>query len=226
MKAIRLFSSCRFAALCAGLTSLAFAVPQLRVTDGINTVTVTDNAPGDVQDAVGQVLWVGSLGNWLLNVHTGTTYPVIGSATSPVLDLSFNATSSGSGGTLTLSFTQTNFGPTTGSAIAAVGGTTQGTTTYGTYGGVNNTPFNTTQLLTSQGPFTGPAFSGTVTGGSVNNAGPYSLTQVVTITHPAGVTAITTGDALLTVPDSGNSILLLGAGLTTLGLLCRFRRHS
>ncbi len=216
------------AAAIAGLTQVANAVPQLRVFDGTTTITISDNGAGDTQGAAGQVVWVGSIGNWSLNVHTGTTFPVLGSLTNPVLDVSFNATSSSNvASTLVISFSADGFGPTTGSTLAEIGGTiaSGGSLTYNTYGGNNNTLFSTTNLLTSQGPFGPGAFSGTATGGSINNVGPYSLTQVVTINHAAG-TYQTTGDALLTVPESGTSILLLGAGLTGLGLIARFRRRT
>lgn len=207
----------------AGATQMARAVPQLRISDGLTTITISDGGAGDSQAVPGQVVWVGSVGNWTLNVHTGTTYPVLGSLTNPVLDLSFNAISNANGGTLTVSFSADGFGPTAGNAVASTGGTTQGTVLYNTYGGTNNTLFSTSNLLTSQGPFVAPAFSGTTSGGNVNNVGPYSLTQVITITHAAGVSRITTGDSILTVPESGTSILLLGTGLTLLGLVARFR---
>lgn len=206
----------------AGLVQVAQAVPQLRISDGITTLTITDNGAGDAQAAPGQVVFVGSLGVWTLNVHTGTTFPALGTLASPVLDLSFNATSAAPG-TLTVSFSADGFGPTSSvSSQGAVGGTTQGTVLYNSYGGTNNTLFSTSNLLTTQGPFGGPAFSSTTTGGSINNVGPYSLTQVVTIMH-AGA-GITTGDALLTtVPESGTSLLLLGAGLMVVGMVARFR---
>lgn len=211
----------------AGLNPLVQAVPQLRLFDGTTTITISDNGAGDAQGAAGQVVFVGSIGNWTLNVHTGSTYPVIGSLSNPMLDLSFNATSGGTGGTLWILFSADGFGPTSGSTEAAIGGTiaSGGSVTYTTYGGTNNTNFSTTNLLTSQGPFGAGAFSGTVTGGSINNAGPYALTQIVAITHQAG-TFQTTGDALLTVPESGTSALLLGSGLMGLGLIARLRRRA
>lgn len=214
------------AAAIAGLTHVASAAPQLRLFDGTSTITITDNGAGDSQAAAGQVVFVGSIGNWTLNVHTGTTYPVIGSLSNPQLDLSFNATSTAAGGTLTISFAADGFGPTSGSTLAEIGGTVNpgGSVTYNTYGGTNNTNFSTANLLTSQGPFGPGAFSGTVTGGSINNAGPYALTQVITITHAGS--GITTGDALLKVPESGTTALLLGSGLMGLGLFARLRRRS
>lgn len=205
----------------AGLTQFAQALPTLRIFDGTTTVTITDNAAGDSVAAPGQVAWIGSIGNFTLNVHVGTTFPVIGSLANPMLDLSFNTVSNGAGGTLVISFSADGFGPTNGSAAALIGGTTIGSVTYRTYGGTNNTLFSTSNLLTTQGPFTTPAFSGAVAGGTVNNQGPYALTQQITITHTGA--GQTTGDALLSVPDSGTSVLLLGVGLMGLAALSRFR---
>lgn len=215
------------AAAIAGLTQTVQALPQIRLFDGVSTVTISDNLAGDAQPAAGQVVFIGSIGNWTLNVHTGTTYPAIGSLANPSLDLSFNATSTGAGGTLWIMFAADGFGPTSGSTLASIGGTIaqNGSLTYKTYGGTDNSNFSLVNLLTSQGPFAAVAFSGSVTGGSVNNLGPYALTQVVEVTHAAG-TWLTTGDASLSVPESGTSILLLGAGLTGIGLLARFRRRS
>jgi hypothetical protein len=214
------------AAAIVGFTSAALAAPQLRISDGITTITITDGGVGDSQGAAGQVVWIGSLGNWNLNVHTGSTFPVIGTLASPQMDITFNATSGGAGGTLTLSFSADGFGPTNSGTQAHIGGTIAqgGSVSYATFGGTNNSNFSTVNQLTSQGPFGPVAFSSDVSGGTINNAGPYSLTQRVTITHGAG-TFQTTGDALLTtVPDSGMSVLLLGAGLTCLGALGRWRK--
>lgn len=206
----------------AGLTQLAHALPSIRIFDGTTTITITDNGAGDSSPVAGRVLWDGTIGNWTLNTHVGTGYPVLGSLTNPVLDLSFNAVSNGAGGTLTIMFSVDGFGPTSGSATAAIGGTAGGSVVYRTAGGNNNTLFSTSNILTTQGPFTG-AFSGSVTGGSINNAGPYSLTQQIQITH-AGA-GISTGNSLLTVPDSGTSVLLLGAGLMGLAFMARLRQR-
>lgn len=215
------------AAAIAGLAQTAQALPQLRLFDGVSTITIDDGGAGDSQASNGQVVWIGSIGNWSLNVHVGSTYPVIGSLSNPMLDLSYNAVSGNAGGTLWISFAADGFGPSAGSTLASIGGTVAngGSVSYNTYGGTDNTNFSVVNSLTSQGAFNTPAFSDSTTGGSINNAGPYALTQVVAITHGAG-TFQSTGNALLTVPESGTSILLLGAGLTGLGLLAQFRRRT
>lgn len=206
----------------AGLTQAAQALPSLRIFDGTTTITITDNAAGDSSGVAGRVVWDGTIGNWTLNTHVGTGYPVLGSLSNPVLDLSFNAVSNGAGGTLTISFSVDGFGPTSGSATAMIGGTAGGTVMYRTGGGTNNTLFNMSNILTTQGPFTS-AFSGSATGGAINNVGPYSLTQQIQITHTGA--GISTGNSLLTVPDSGTSVLLLGTGLMGLACMARLRKR-
>jgi hypothetical protein len=213
----------QYIALVAIVTSLSefvYAVPQLMIFDGTTSIVISDNGAGDSSGVAGRIVWDGSIGNWSLNTHVGTTYPIIGSLANPMLDLSFNAVSNTAGGTLTLSFSADGFGPTAGIPLSSIGGVAQGTVTYQTYGGANNTLFSTSNLLTSQGPFSGP-FSGSLAGAAISNAGPYSLTQRVTITHIGN--SISTGNALLQVPESGTSVILLGLGLTCLGFLARFR---
>jgi len=216
----KLYHRLILAVATAGLVPLARALPELQIFDGTTTITVVDNLAGDASSAAGRIVWVGTIGNWTLNTDVGTTFPAIGNLTNPQLDLSFNAVSNGSGGTLSIMFSADGFGPSAGTAVASIGGTTSGTVVYDTFGGASNTLFDLSPLLAAQGPFTG-AFSGAVSGGSVNNVGPYALTQQIVITHSGS--GITTGDGLLTVPDSGTSLLLLGAGLTGLGFLARFR---
>src|SRR5689334_19426514 len=168
------------AATIAGATQVVQAVPQLKIFDGINTIIITDNGGGDGSSAAGRIVFDGTIGNWTLNTHVGTTFPAIGSLSNPQMDLSFNATSNGAGGTLTITFSADGFGPTNGTALAQIGGTAQGTVGYQTFGGTTNTLFDTSHLLTSQGPFGPGAFSGTVAGGGVSNVGPYALTQQIT----------------------------------------------
>lgn len=218
------------AAAFAALTHLARAVPQLRVFDGASTLTFADNGPGDLQPAAGQVMWIGHLGNWSLNVHIGTTYPAIGSLTHPELSVSFNATTSNSaGGTLKIAFATDGLGPTSGSATASISGLVGagGSLRYDTYGGTDNSHFNTANLLTNQGPFLPGILSGTVTGTSVINAGPYSLTQVIEITHAGSMQTFGTARLVIApppVPESGTVALLVGCGLLGVGLTSRFRR--
>jgi hypothetical protein len=213
-------------AACAGLAS---ATPELLITTNwaaqtsANTVIVMGNSSGGVS-------YAGSLGVWDLTVDTGFTYPLVGSPTSPVLDLSFSAaTTSASGGLLYIAFSQTGF-TAAGTATASIGGTTSGALRFAAYGGASNSLVDATSsdLLANLPPsllgigYTG-AFSGSTAGATIAGGAPYSLTDLVTISQTkAGVTS---GDAFLSVPDSGTTLMLLGAGLSVLGFAGSIRRR-
>jgi hypothetical protein len=211
------------AALAAvALTLRAHALPKLMISDGVNAaVTVEDNSLADANAALGVVTWVGTVGAWTINVDTGLTKPVQGSAANPYLDLSF-IDGSAAAGTLTLAFSDTDFGPGFGTAVAQIGGTATGTVAYATYWDPANVQFALTHLLTSQGPFGPGPYSGDVVGGTVSSpTGPYSLTQVITIAHRGA--GVSSGNADLRVADSGMSVTLLGAGIIALALFGRVR---
>ena len=90
----------------------AYGVGTMSLSDGGTTVTITDNGLGDSNPVIGAVTYVGAVGgNWLVNITTGLSKPVVGSATVPKMDLnSVNATSGGAG-TLTIKWSDDNFGP-------------------------------------------------------------------------------------------------------------------
>jgi len=213
-------------AVALGLTGAAQAVPTLKLIQGATTVIVSDNGLGvgpnadsggtDSSAVLGAVAFNGSVGAYVVNVSTGITKPLQGSSASPFMDL--NSVDVGVG-TLTLMFSETGF-TQLGSALALIGGTSNGTISYSTYWSASNALFATDNLLTTQS-FGSGAFSGTRTGGPTSGQ-PYSLTQVVTITHNSLTTS--SFDAQLTVPDSGSTIALLGAALATLGLISRRRK--
>jgi hypothetical protein len=223
----RLLQYLTMAAVAVGLTAAVHAVPTLTINDGANpVVTVTDGSvvvgAVDANPAVGAVTWVGSVGVWTINVDTGVTMPAIGGPWNPALDLHFLDVSSVPA-TLTLTFSEGGF-MQPGVAAAWIGGTTQGTVLYQTFW-TGGGPLTT---LGAYGPALPPGtpfdYSGSQAGGTVG-PGPYSLTQVITITHTAVGNLTTSGDAFLRVPDNGTSIALLGAGITLLALFSRVRRH-
>lgn len=240
---------CKTAALLACATS-AYAVNSdpatLFLWDGTaaHDTTVKDGSAGDLASGtVGQVLFSGSVGNWTINVDTGLSKPVDGTAISPVMDLSFSHVLSGSAGTLGVAFFDDNFGPSgLAGALAHIGGTLPSgvTLTYSTYVNVGNiTPtfvggalsvptvgVGAWTLLTSQtfngaGVAPGNSFGGdtgaaSISGGSTS----YSLLQVITITS-SGATSFSGNANLHTVPDGGMTLMLLGSSLTALGLVRR-----
>jgi hypothetical protein len=135
------------------------------------------------------------------------------------MDLNTVDSSSTAGGTLIIKWSDDGFGPTVGNAFASIGGTSGGTVKYDTYADAGNAIFGTTTPLTTQS-FGAGSFSGDAGGPDLAAQGsPYSLTQVITITHTGKAT--TSLNAVLTVPDGGMTLMLLGSGLTALSLLRR-----
>jgi hypothetical protein len=200
----------------------AYAVPMLRLTSGTDSVTITGDA------TTGVVTYSGSVGNFVLNLTGGFTYPALGSQSLPTMDLvSFNASST-AGGTLTIMFTQTDFSNPSGNPFligSAIGGVTQGTVSYQSYFDASNTPFGTASLLGNLGPY-----SGSFAGSSLDNltaTGLYSLTLVTTITHPGGgwFPQASSFNAELRVPEPG-TVTLLGGVLLGIGLLCMWGKRA
>src|SRR6185437_3602963 len=121
----------------------AGAAAQLRLSDGTvaGTVTVVDDDPNDsLNTTPGAIAYIGPVGpNWTANVTVGTTYPNMGTAGSPQMDVGSDNTSAGAG-TLTIDFTQDGF-TSGGAAVISIGGTSAGTVTYSVYTDSANTPF-------------------------------------------------------------------------------------
>ncbi len=199
-----------------------YAVPTLQLQSGATIVTVADQGPGDSNPAVGAVTWIGSIGSFNVNVSTGLSKPISGTPSSPNMDLNSVDHSTGAG-TLTVRFSDDNFTGTQPAFVATIGGTTAGTVQYDTYVDSTNTIFGTETQLTSITATTTP-FDGADTSSVGAPAGPYSLTQVVTITHKgAGSTSF---DATLAPVPEPMTVLLLGSGLAALGLLQRKRKTA
>ena len=200
------------------MTGSSYAIPTIKLYDGVTTVSVLDGSGSDLDPAPGIVTWFGPVGVWQINVTTGTSS---GSAASPFLDLNSVNASSTAGGTLTVSFSDTGFGPSDGGVGVSVGGTAAGTVQFETYADAGNGLFTLTTLLTSQS-FGAGGFSGAASA-SLALPASYSLTEVATITHAAGEEA-TSFEGQLHVPDGGTTAWLLGITLSGLALLKPLRR--
>lgn len=206
----------------------ASAIPTLRLSDGTTTVTIADGdlvgPQVDSNGTSGAVTFIGSIGAWNVNVTTGLTFPVIGSSSQPHMDLSSVNVSGGGGGTLTISFSQVGYtNPTSQPFHLDIGGTVDdaagSSLQYNTFLSGSNALFATTTSIASLGPFGPGAFSGT-RNVAAGGAGPFSLTQEVSITHVPGAGQASSFNAELTVPEP-SSVLLLGLALLSLGVWSR-----
>ena len=213
----------------------AYGVPMLMLSANGSSATVADggavvcvgicSGTTDVNGVTGAITYIGTIGpNWVVNVTTGITKPVLGSATDPHMDLNSVDVSS-AGSTLTIKFTDDGFGPLPAGTFFRdqIGGTTAGTLKATELYDPDNGAFSG-GLIASLGPFGPGAFSGTTDSPVVAGVAPFSLTQVVVITHTgAGATSFDYEKTAMTPEPS--ALLLLGSGLAGFSYL-RLRRRS
>ncbi len=225
-----------FAFVCAlGVSVPAHAAFVARICNDIQCMggddfIVQDNAAGDTVPMQGVISFAAaSAFGYTVLVNTSQSKPVIGSATSPQLDLSFVVTSGAAGGNnLFLYASDTNFTSSSPFFSLAVGGTNSGasgTVTSRAWGGTSNTEFqfSSANLLGALGPLTGNMYSAATLGSFAATANPFSLTIGTQVSRATAGTS--TGDLNLqisVVPVPGAWALML-LGLAVIGFVGR--RH-
>jgi len=165
-----------------GVQNASAALKLKLVSSGGTTVEIEDNLGEDTSADVGVVGFNGSIDDFVVAVVTGISKPVIGGASLARLTLNAVTATSDSSGTLTISVTDTDYGPGSGDTTltSEIGGTTNGTTTFQGYLDPGNDEFGMDCTTGVQGPF-GGAFDDKVTG-PCTLSGPFSLTAVAKVT--------------------------------------------
>jgi hypothetical protein len=205
------------------------AAASIKISDGINTpIVIADGSGSDSNAATGVITWIGSIGVFDINVTTGSTKPVLGSATLPELDLNNLSINSTGSGNLWVEFSDTGFGPlppSYSSFITTVGGTSDDTTEFFSYVDASNTLFGTATQVGNLGPYVAgqdnDPFSG-VTSGSASPSSPFSMTSVAKITHGSDGMNTSFNLNVVVVPEPLSSSLFI-VGAATLGFR-RFRK--
>ncbi|HLX70995.1 MAG TPA: PEP-CTERM sorting domain-containing protein [Verrucomicrobiae bacterium] len=211
MKYLLAFAS----AITLSLSAHASAV--FTIYDGVNPlISVTDNGPGDSASSIGAIVVETNVGVWALTINTGVTKPLVGSATSPVMDINLQAFSTGAG-SLTLTFSDNGFGPASGIINAtATGNTVMGptaTASMSVWGDQGNVVGAQTVPIASMPP-TPLSFLYQTTSGPMNLNAPFSLTEVATI-NASGATLVNLDASfnMTSVPEPGMAALgALGLG--------------
>jgi hypothetical protein len=192
------------AALAVG-SNLANAAATMSIYDGVNPlISLTDGGLGDLNSSIGGIILNTNVGVWTLTISSGTTKPLAGSATTPVMDLSIQALSTAAG-SLRVTFSDNSFGPASGTLNALLSGHivfgAPTTATLSVYGDPANVVGATTVSLATAGPglLTGSAITGS---GPLSLSTPFSLTEVVQFTAP-GATYLSSDASFSVVPEPG-----------------------
>jgi len=218
--------------LAAGLVGFCAASQAVPSTPGLYLVDNSDGASVFVGLSGGSASFTGTVGTWTVALTTGTT---LQGGVNPVLDLNIGSAVAGwnSTSSLQIIYSDVNFGPSSGTAtLSEKGNSIFGSVTASAGYSTGNTAFgNESNLTGGVGPLSGFLFKGSSTGALNSGGSNYSAAIMLTLSGGATYlddTTLTINSASLTrvsVPDSGMSLVLLGLGLTALGVFARFRKQ-
>lgn len=211
------------------LDDLGDASPGITITDEDLIGPPADGAPF-VPGLVSYDSGIsGDIGGFTVVVSTGISKPLIGPPDS--IDLVHLQIDGGSGGTLLIRTTDTDYTTLTGGAAdftGSISGTTSGTVSATAFADDANTEFGGA-VVGSLGPFVGPSFSDAFLSTDSPYTSPFSMTLEALVTHDSAFDT-TSFDFLLTVEGSAGedpvpepATWLLGS-MALIGLGLGFRR--
>lgn len=172
------------------------------VSTGKGDATTVDGALG----TAGVITYSGAVGGFTVNVATGVSKPNLG----PMPQLHLNSVNvSGGAGTLHIELTDTGFVAPGGSVELRswIGGTTTGTVSYEQILDPDNAEFalpaDGNDVVISGGPLGSGAFAEEKLAALGVLAGPFSLTENVTIVHTgSGITSLDIDSSVIPEPAS------------------------
>jgi hypothetical protein len=215
--------------------ALAQAAFKLELSDGVTTVSITDNGVGDLNNLPGQILFAGTVGGFTTNL-TGALSNNPGTADGASLQLqSIDIRNGGPSGTLTLRLTDTGFLLPVGDrqldsalALTFTKSAAGDSASFQSFADTSNVEFGTGTSAVSLA-FTSPGSVAPVSAsGSTNlalgGASAYSLTNQAVIKLTSGAQVNLSGTTTVTASDSVPE----PATLSLLGLsgLLMFRRRT
>ena len=188
------------------------------MTDSGLVTTVADSGIGED----GVISFNGSVGNFLVNVVTGVSDPLIGPG-----DIDLNSINvSGASGALRIGLTDTGYAGAAPAYTANFGGTTSTTGSivdFDFFQDPGNNEFGGISFFDPL-PVSGGAFSGSGTGG-IGAGSPYSLTIIADVIHTdAG--QISSFDAHLVPVPVPPAVWLFGSGLLGLIGIARHKKAA
>lgn len=215
------------AAVVLAMPTQANAAFVMKLTSSSAGVkTITDGGGDDSAGAAGQITFLGGWGAFSIQVDTGLTKPILGTAANPAMDLNYVVVRTGGTTleTLTIEISDTDYTRSPTKARVNFGGTnglTNSTTSSATAGiDYQNLNFVTDDASISLGTFGSGAFAAANSFG-INAPGVYSLTIGVTISSTGPTSA--SGNLALAVPEPASFAMW---GIGALGMMFAFKRRQ